>query len=366
MSNPNCRHHGARTKSRRRSSCYRIFLNEEQARKLIRIYEHKKFSTAPPQKLSNNPSAIATHIRRVIKTVNVSKIKKRKFRVVVDACNGAGSAALPNLLEKLGCRVLPLNCNPSLPFPHPPEPTSENLNELKKIVKEKNADLGIALDSDADRLALVSEKGEAIGEELTLALAIKFVLENHKFLSARRKIVVVNLSTSQAIDDLCKEYGVVLLRTKVGEVHVAEELKNLKGIIGGEGNGGVIYPPVGFNRDSLAAAALILNYLASSKKKLSELVGEIPAYQMVKSKIKCHNLDEAYEFMAKIKSLFKDQDLILTEGIKAIFPGAWIHVRPSNTEPILRIIAEAKEKEEAKQLIRKVFQALGQNTAGNI
>ena len=299
-------------------------------------------------------SAIKTHIRKVLKLVSVPAIRKRKFKVAVDACNGAGSVAMVQLLEKLGCKVFPLYCKPSQPFPHPPEPVAENLEALKHLVKIRKADLGFAMDSDADRLAIVSNEAQAIGEELTLALAVKYVLQKNVALPTKDKIIITNLSTTRAIDDLCRQYGANLIRTKIGEVHVAEELKNLKGLIGGEGNGGVIYPRVGFNRDTLAGAALILNYLAEAGGKLSALVAEIPHYAMVKTKIECDNLDDAHDFIDKVKNMFNKEDLLLTEGVKVLLPDAWIHVRASNTEPIIRIIAEAKQKEKAEALIQRV------------
>jgi len=332
-----------------------IFLNEAQAKHFLKIYESKPFKHSASQGVKIDLTGIDTHIRKVMKVVNASAIRRNKLRVAIDGCNGAGSVALVKLLEKLGCKVIPINCNPRLPFPHDPEPIPENLSELVQTVKTKRADLGFAVDSDADRLSVVSEEGRAIGEELTLALAIKFILKKNLGLSSKSKIVVTNLSTSQVIDDIARQYGARVIRTKIGEVHVAEELKNLRGLIGGEGNGGVIYPQIGFNRDSLTAIALILNYLAASKEKLSTLVSEMPHYEILKTKIECKNLDEANDFIDKTKNLFKGEDLILTEGVKVILSDAWIHVRASNTEPVIRIIAEARERQKAEALIRKVL-----------
>jgi phosphomannomutase len=332
-----------------------IFLNESQAKKVIQLYEAKQFRSAPARGVQADPSGIDTHILKVLKVINPLPIRRKKFTVAVDACNGAGSLALPRLLEKLGCRVLPINCDTSLPFPHNPEPIAENLVQLMQLVKEKKADVGFAMDSDADRLAVVSEKGEAEGEELTLALAVKFILSRNRVLNPKKKIIVVNLSTSRMIDDLSREFGGQTIRTKVGEVHVAEEIKNLKALIGGEGNGGVIHPRVGFNRDSLTAAAIILSYMAASGRKVSELFAELPRYEMVKRKIECRSLDQANDIIDKAKNVFKGRDLILTEGVKAVLPDSWIHVRASNTEPIVRIIAEAKSREQAEELIKKIM-----------
>lgn len=330
-----------------------IFLNENQARKLIKIYESKQFSTDISKGVELFPSAIGLHIQKILRAINPFRIRLRKFKVALDACNGAGSFAMIKLLEKLGCKVFPIHCNLKLPFPHNPEPIPENLGELMHLVKEKKADLGLALDSDADRLSIVSEEGKALGEELTLALCVNHILEKNKSKSIRKKIVVVNLSTSQVIEDLSSIYGAKVIRTKVGEVHVAEEIKSLKALIGGEGNGGVIYPKIGFNRDSLTAAALILNYLSSTRKKISELAENIPKYQIIKTKIECQNLDEAWGLIEKVKNIFRKEPQIVTEGVKILFPKAWLHVRASNTEPVVRIIAEAKTKKEAEELIKK-------------
>jgi phosphomannomutase len=263
--------------------------------------------------------------------------------------------ALVKLLEKLGCKVQALHCNMHLPFPHPPEPVAENLADLVETIKSKKAEIGFAVDSDADRLAIVSEEGKPIGEELTLALAVQYILDKNQLLPPKKKIAVTNLSTSKVIDDLCRQFGATLIRTKIGEVHVAEELKDIKGLIGGEGNGGVIFPHLGFNRDSLLAAALVLNLMASSGEKISELAEGLPHYEMVKTKVECRSADEVLDFIDKTKNIFKGKDLVITDGIKVLLPGAWIHVRASNTEPVVRIIAEAASREKAEELIKKVL-----------
>jgi phosphomannomutase len=331
-----------------------IFLNESEGGEFLKIYQGKQFKTAPAKGISVNRTCLDVHIRKVLKTIGGAAVKKAKLKVAFDGCNGAGSVAMVKFLEKLGCQVFAINCNTKLPFPHNPEPVAANLGELMELVKSQGADIGFAVDSDADRLAIVSNEGKAIGEELTLALAVKFVLSHKTIMSTKKPIVVVNLSTSRVIDDVCKELDAVLIRTKVGEVNVTEELKSLNGLIGGEGNGGVIFPAVGFNRDSLSGAGLVLSLLASTKKKVSELVAELPHYEMIKTKVECANRDEANDFMEKAQAAFKGYDLILTEGIKIILPDSWIHIRPSNTEPIVRIIAEARTKEQAGELVKKV------------
>ncbi|MFH1683589.1 MAG: phosphoglucosamine mutase, partial [Candidatus Margulisiibacteriota bacterium] len=335
-----------------------IFLNENQAKKLIKIYEAKDFKKGKPKSIITDPSGIDTHIKKVLKIIRPSSIRNKRFRVALDCCNGAGSVACSKLLDRLGCRVESIHCNVNQPFPHDPEPVASNLVDLIKLVKNKKADIGFALDSDADRLAIVSDQGKPLGEETTLALAVNSILRKHRHRSSRNKIVITNLSTTKAIDDIVKEHHGMLIRTKIGEVHVAEELKNLKGLIGGEGNGGVIYPRVGFNRDSLTAMALILNFMASSKKSISDLAKDIPSYFMVKKKVKCRSQDEAEEFIEEVKQGFRRKNLILTEGVKVVLPTSWVHVRASNTEPIIRIIAEGKERREVKKLIKKVLDPL--------
>ncbi|MEE8638653.1 MAG: phosphoglucosamine mutase [Candidatus Margulisiibacteriota bacterium] len=337
-----------------------IFLNEAQAQNLIDIYNAKTFKKGKAGKLASNSSAIDTHIKNILKTINPRSIRLKKIKVAVDCCNGAGSKASLKLLEKLGCQIEAINCNPSLPFPHPPEPLAENLGDLSKLVISKNAQIGFAFDADADRLAIVSEKGKPIGEELSLALAVKFILNKHRRGSPKKKIVITNLSTTKVIDDIVRDFGGTVIRTKIGEVHVAEELKKLKGLIGGEGNGGVIYPPVGFNRDGLTALALVLSLMARSGKKISELVSEIPSYYMTKTKIACKDHDQAEDFIKKVKEHFKGKDLILTDGVKAVLPSGWVHVRASNTEPVIRVIAEGGQKEEVENLVRQILEALDQ------
>ncbi|MFA5840216.1 MAG: phosphoglucosamine mutase [Candidatus Margulisiibacteriota bacterium] len=333
-----------------------IFLNESQATKLIDIFTEKSFKVHPPRKVSFFGSANLVHVKKIINKINPSLVQRKKFKVGVDSCNGAGSIISSMLLGKLGCkRIEAINCNTAMPFPRPPEPTPENLVQLCELVKAKKLDIGFAFDSDADRLAVVSDEGKPIGEELTLALAVKYMLLKNKQLPKKKKIIVINLSTTKAIEDIANQFGATVLRTKIGEVHVAEELKELKALIGGEGNGGIIYPPIGFNRDAMAGMAMLLDLMAMTGKKISELVAEIPAYYMLKKKIDCHSQDEAFDYIEKTKERFRKNDLILTEGVKIILPEGWAHVRASNTEPIIRIIAEGLNKETVINLIDKIM-----------
>ena len=331
-----------------------LFLNEKKAAKLIDLYEKKKFRTAAPQTVESNDQAIALHIKKVLKVVDVNLIRKKKFRVALDGCNGAGSVALVELLKKLGCVVYPINCNVLLPFPHNPEPIPENITELTSYVQAKKADVGFVVDADADRLAIVADGGFAIGEELTLALAAASILEAAPKGKARNHTIVTNLSTSRVVDDVAKSYGAKVVRTKIGEIHVVEEIIRQEAIIGGEGNGGVIFPQVGYNRDSLAGIALILHYMAKSGQPLSKLAKSLPQYVMIKSKVDCNSQFEVTEWLEKVKKSFAGEELVTKDGIKVVFPDAWVHVRASNTEPIIRIMAEAPTKEKAEGLIKRI------------
>jgi phosphoglucosamine mutase len=335
-----------------------IFLNEKQVSRLIEIYESKTFIKSEPKGVTENLEGIDTHLQKVLKIVDLDAIKKKNFSVALDCCNGAGSEICVKLLEKFGCKVHAINCDTSLPFPHSPEPIAENLSQLTELIKKEKVDIGFALDSDADRLAIISEDGNPIGEETTLALAVKTILERQNNNSSQKKIVVTNLSTTKTIDDIVKEHNGEVIRTKIGEVHIAEEIKNLNGLIGGEGNGGVIYPPVGFNRDGATAIALVLNYMATSGKSLKQLISELPSYYMLKEKIQCKDQKDVDLLIQKVHADFKGEELITTDGVKVVLPTSWVHVRASNTEPVIRIIAEAKEKNKAEDLIEKVLKPL--------
>jgi len=329
-----------------------IFLNQEQAEKLIGIYQSRKFEEKCCGSVKVYNKSGEHHIRKILSSVNYFKIRSRKFKVVLDSVNGAGSIITPVLLKKLGCKVVEINTNIRKEFPHDAEPTPENLVQLAETVKREKADIGFAQDPDADRLALVTEEGIAVSEEYTLTLCVEHILSTK--LSGRR-IVVTNLSTTKAIDEIAKKYGAVVIRTRIGEVHVAEEIKKEKALIGGEGNGGVIYPKVGYNRDSLAGIALVLDHLSRQAKPLSQIIKSLPQYFSVKKKIECASHKEAEALLLKVRALYKGENLDFTEGIKVIFKDSWVHVRASNTEPIVRVIAEAKTKSEAENLAETIL-----------
>lgn len=323
-----------------------MFLDEFHAQKLFEIYRGGKFREVPWDGLRRGriyPLAVRTHVKKILSYLDEDSIKKRNFKVVVDCCNGAGSVISPLLLRELGCFVIEVNTNTDGFFPRHPEPIPENLGVLCSVVKATGADIGFAHDSDADRLSIVSEKGVAIGEEMTLALAVDYVL------SKRKGTVVTNLSTSMAIDDIVRRHGGKLIRTKVGEVNVTKAAKENRAIIAGEGNGGVIIPDIHYGRDGVSTMGLILQYLAFSNKTISELVRLIPKYHIVKKKMEVSR-EKLPLLLKKIKEEYKRARIDWTDGLKILWKDSWIHFRGSGTEPVMRVIAEAKTKEKAEHL----------------
>ena len=336
-----------------------IFLSEREGRRLSDLVEKDRIKHGGWDKLGKvkfDQSWTEKHVKKVLRLshINVQKIKKRKFRVVLDCVNGAGGVISPRFLRALGCKVIELNCKPDGNFAHDPEPIPRNLTSLCEAVKKNNADLGFANDPDVDRLAIVSEKGVALGEEATLALATKFVLSRR-----RNSKVVANISTSRMLDDIAKESGSRVYRTKVGEAHVARQLRKVKGVIGGEGNGGVILPELHYGRDALVGMALILQYLAESEKPISQLFSELPAYFMIKRKAK---LTKNFEKnLARLKRVLSGGRINPLDGIRIDFEDSWLHIRKSNTEPLVRVIAEAKSKEKASELVADGLRILGRD-----
>jgi len=279
------------------------------------------------------------HIHRVLaaKCIDVENIRKKKFKVVIDAVNGAGSFILPMLCKGLGCDVITINCDGNGNFNRVPEPLAENLGSLEQKVLEVGADVGFATDPDGDRLSIVSNKGQAIGEEYSLVLAVK------NFINYQKSNVVTNLSTSMMLNNIVAE----TIRTKIGEAHVVQQMNKLNIPIGGEGNGGVILKEVHLGRDSLVAVSMILSLLSSSNKSISEEIKEIPKYIMIKDMIR---VDSKVDFDS-LESVFDCDEINKLDGIKFIWPDKWIHIRKSNTEPIIRIFAEASTLKEVEDLI---------------
>ena len=324
-----------------------LFLYPEQIRQLVRITQSaiKKAGWDRTGKVRWDNSAIENHLKKILPLVDQQEIQARHFKVVIDGCNGAGALITPRLLQKLGCEVVELNCEPHGYFAHLPEPTRSNLKELSQIVQSEKADIGFSHDADADRVGLVTEKGDILPEDYVLLLVAKFVL------SKKKGLVVTNLSTTQALDDLAADFDSEVRRTKVGDVYVARCMRKEKAVIGGEGNGGIIVPEIHYARDGIAAVALILNYLAQTGSSLSLLANSLPRYYMVKRKVKI-----ARESFPPSREYLKDQfgaaRFNFLDGVKIILKEGWIHVRPSGTEPVVRIISEAKTREGAENLCR--------------
>jgi phosphomannomutase len=300
--------------------------------------------------------AVDRHLHAVLRIPYLDRdaLRSRRFRVALDCIRGAGGVLLPRLLEELGCEVVGLNLEPDGRFQREPEPVAENLKELERLVTESGADVGMATDPDADRLSLVSDAGRAIGEDYTLALAASLVLRH------RRGPVVTNLSTSRLLRDVAEQAGSELHLAPVGEIHVARRMEQVGAVIGGEGNGGVILPDVQLTRDAAVAVALVLQLLLEDSRPLSDIVASHTPYVIVKDKLPrdTGSLESAYETLeARLGAESADRQ----DGLRLDWPGErrWLHLRPSGTEPILRIIAEAPSEAEARELVEQARDALG-------
>ncbi len=301
--------------------------------------------------LKTDPGAVERHLEAVLKlpAVDVERIRKRKFTVALDAVRGAGGPVMRTLLERLGCTVTGINLETDGQFPRAPEPVPENLGELSALVRRSGADLGIAVDPDVDRLAIVDENGAPIGEDYTLAFAVRTVLGGKRETHSETRVVVCNLSTSLVVEDAAREVGAQVVRTPVGEVHVARAIVRLAAVIGGEGNGGVMYPALHAGRDAPVAAALALELLARTEQTVSELVAAAPRYTIVKAKTpRGPALEPVY---LALRQRFADAQVDTQDGLRLAWRDRWLHVRPSNTEPIVRLIAEAPTGAAAQQLV---------------
>ncbi len=299
--------------------------------------------------------AIARHLDAVLALpfLDVAGIRSRAFRVAYDACRGAGGAIIPRLLELLGCDVHAIELEADGRFPRPPEPVAENLGALERLVRETGAHVGFATDPDVDRLALVSDAGTAIGEDYTLALATRVVLRH------RQGPVVTNLSTSRIVDDMAAAGGSRVIRAPVGEVNVALRMRAEHAVVGGEGNGGVILPELHLGRDAPLGVALLLQMMHEDGEPLSRVIGKFPRYAILKDKLDRPGkpLDAVY---AALRTAFPDAEADTQDGLRLAWPDRWIHVRPSGTEPIVRVIAEAPTREAASQLVERGRQLLAE------
>lgn len=327
-----------------------LFLNSGKAREMLDIYhqgEYVKVSGAEMREVEEVSGAIDLHVQAILDELGPLPKSERPLRVVLDACNGAGSIVGPKLLEALGVEVIPINVTPNGLFPRPAEPLPENLGELCQAVTQHHADAGFAQDMDADRLAIVSEQGIPIGEDYTLSLATLHVL------SKQLGPVVANLSSSSVLQEVVDQFDCQLFLSRIGEANVTEVMQKENAVIGGEGNGGVIYPRINFARDSLVGMALVLHLLAESKKTISELVNSFPRFTMVKEKLLC----PSHKISAVLRMLRREYEsypLDLRDGVKVTLPSGWFLVRGSNTEPIIRVIVEAPDEVAAREIASRV------------
>ena len=325
------------------------FINGKDGAEVLDLAEKEDFHYAEVDDLGKYEmvkNGFDIHIQKIMNLSMVDKeaIKTKKYKVILDAVNSTGGISLPPLLEQLGCEVVKLYCEPNGHFPHNPEPLKEHLTDICDLVKREKADLGIVVDPDVDRLALIDEKGEMFDEEYTLVAVADYLLKHKK------GVAVSNLSSSRALRDVAKTHDSEYFASAVGEVNVVNLMKDKNAVIGGEGNGGIIYPELHYGRDSLVGVALFLTHLAKESKLVSELRATYPAYFMGKKKIELTpeiNVDEVLE---KIKVKYQNEEISTIDGVKIDFEKTWVHLRKSNTEPIIRIYTEAESQKEADEL----------------
>ncbi|HOK01077.1 MAG TPA: phosphoglucosamine mutase [Spirochaetota bacterium] len=330
------------------------FLNSSQIKKVFSLMGKKpKFRNWDKVgRISFNRDSFRVHIEKVLSVVDVELIRSKNFRVVIDSVNGAGSEITIELLKRLNCEIIPINCSPNGIFPRGAEPLPENLSALSAKVKEVKAHIGFAQDPDADRLALIDEKGLPCGEEYTIAL-----VSDH-LLSKKKGRVVVNLSTTKAVEDIALRHGVLFKRTKVGEINVVEEMVKNGARIGGEGNGGIISPEIHYGRDSLAGIAYILEMMAEREEFISQILSKLPQYYMKKGKVTLKAGIDTNKIFDKIRSNFPGDKISTIDGLRIDFvknqdfKGGWVHLRASNTEPIFRIISEAETVQKSESIYK--------------
>ena len=333
------------------------FLSSLDGQEVLKISKTFNADLHQPEKtgeLVEKDSYIDIHINEILKLdlVDIESIKNRGYKIVVDAVNSTGGIAVPKLLEKLGVNVIKLYCDPTGDFPHNPEPLKENLSDLSNLVSEQEADLGIVVDPDVDRLAFVSENGDIFGEEYTLVACADYVL------GIVPGPTVSNLSSTRALKDVSDTHNCEYNSSAVGEVNVVEMMKNTKAVIGGEGNGGIILPSIHYGRDALVGIALFLSHLSKSELKCSELRDKYPNYFMSKKK---KQLDSGFDYnnmIEYLKTKYTSEKINLVDGLKIDFSDSWVQLRKSNTEPIIRIYSEAKTQALADEISDKFIQEI--------
>ena len=333
------------------------FVSDQDGKAILKIAQENDFSFATVDhlgKLTDDNRYIDLHIEKVLALplVTPEAIQKKKFRVVVDAVNSTGGIAIPRLLERLGVEVIKLYCEPNGHFPHNPEPLKEHLGDICKRVVEEKANFGIVVDPDVDRLAFITDQGEMFGEEYTLVACADYVLGKAK------GNVVSNLSSSRALRDIAQKHGVSYSAAAVGEVNVVTEMKRVEAIIGGEGNGGIIYPELHYGRDALVGVALFLSLLAERGGSVQQLKESYPAYFMSKNKIQLTEQINPDQILKAMEQKYAHEQTTTIDGLKIDFADSWVHLRKSNTEPIIRIYTEAKSQKEADALAHRFIEEM--------
>ena len=334
------------------------FLNAEEGSKIIELAEKANFQFASVDELGSytvNSNAIDAHIDEVLalEHVAVDAIKAKGFKVVVDAVNSTGGIAIPALLDKLGVTCIPLYCEPTGHFPHNPEPLAEHLTAISERVIKEKADLGFVVDPDVDRLAIVNEDGSMFGEEYTLVACADYIL------SKNPGTTVSNLSSTRVLNDVTVEHGQNYYASAVGEVNVVTKMKEVNAVIGGEGNGGIIYPESHYGRDALVGIALFLSHLAETGKSCKELRESYPAYYIAKEKIELPPATDIDSLLSQIQKVYANEEINTIDGTKIIFQNKeWVHMRKSNTEPIVRIYAESASPEKADKLAQLMIKTI--------
>ncbi|ATA80461.1 phosphoglucosamine mutase [Capnocytophaga sputigena] len=334
------------------------FLNAQEGEEILRIAAANEFTFAEVDALghiTHNDTYIQRHIDVVLSFLplaTLEAIRKRKFKVAVDAVNSTGGIAIPLLLERLGAEVVPLYCEPNGQFPHNPEPLKEHLADICAKVVEAKADLGVVVDPDVDRLALITEEGEMFGEEYTLVACADY------YLSKKKGNVVSNLSSSRALRDIAEKHGVEYAAAAVGEVNVVTKMKEVNAVIGGEGNGGVIFPELHYGRDALVGVVLFLSLLVEKGITVSALRRSYPAYFMSKNKIQLTTGLNPDKVLHAMQEKYAHEQITTIDGLKIDFPFSWVHLRKSNTEPIIRIYTEAKTQTEADVLATRFMEEM--------
>ena len=329
------------------------FFRPNECQNLFSIMDKNNFTKHENDlgEIMQDVNAVQKHIINILglSCIDISQIRKRRFNVVIDAVNGAGYDALPKLLEALNCNVIAINCDPSGDFIRGAEPLPKNLNILSETVLKTKADIGLALDPDADRLAVVSNKGTPIGDEYTLALAADGYIRGKQ----SEETFVINLSTSMVLEEIANKNNCKVIRTAVGEINVVEKMIEIGAELGGEGNGGIILKESHFGRDSLVGCAMVLNRLAQTNESLHDIYLGLPQFIILKDKIEISS-NALNKLIMHSKRIFGDANINIEDGTKFTWNNKWIHLRKSNTEPIVRIYAEAKDEETAQDLINKV------------